>query len=181
MARFVMERLGVDHTEAHRLRRYYWETHGTTLAGLMHEHNVEPDEFLNVVHDINLDHLVPDHNLREQILALPGRKIIYTNGSRDHGHKVSTACGLEGVFDAIYGIEDANYVPKPQKAAFDRIFAAENINTRRAAMFEDDHRNLAVPHQMGMKTVLVGAEGDGDHIHHRTEDLPGFLSELVRR
>ncbi len=180
MANFVVDKLGVDHDEAHRLRRHYWETHGTTLAGLMHEHGVDPEEFLTLVHDIDLSHVEKDEQLRANIAALPGRKIIYTNGSRAHGHKVSAARGLEGIFDAIYGIEDANYAPKPKRAAFDRIFAVENLTPIRAAMFEDDHRNLAVPHELGMKTVLVHADDDGDHVHHRTDDLPGFLAQLVR-
>ena len=180
MATFVMDALSVDEATAHRLRRHYWETHGTTLAGLMVEHDIDPEKFLNAVHDIDLSAITPDVNLRARIKALPGRKIIYTNGSREHGEKVSAACGLDGIFDAIYGIEDAKYAPKPHLAAFETIFAADKVNTTAAAMFEDDPRNLSIPHQLGMKTVLVGTSPAEDHIHFQTSDLSDFIGNLVR-
>ena len=181
MATFVMEALNVDENTAHRLRRHYWETHGTTLAGLMVEHDIAPEKFLTAVHDIDLSAIIPDANLRAGIKALPGRKIIYTNGSREHGERVSAACGLDGIFDAIYGIEDADYAPKPHQTAFERIFATDKVDTAKAAMFEDDPRNLAVPHLFGMKTVLVGETSPVDHIHFQTADLSGFLNELIRK
>lgn len=181
MANFVMRELGVDETTAHKLRKEYWETHGTTLAGLMREHDVEPDPFLDAVHQLDLSHLEKDMDLRANILALPGRKIIYTNGSRDHAHKVSEARGLDGIFDAVYGIEDADYAPKPDRAAFEMVFAADGLQAQNAAMFEDDIRNLEIPHVLGMKTVLVGPPEDADHVHHQTENLSEFLSRLVQK
>ena len=180
MADYVMRELNVDAETAHMLRQKYWKEYGTTLAGLMHVHNVDPDPYLHEVHQLDLSHIEVSPNLRAAISALPGRKIIYTNGSRAHGEGVSGALGLGGVFDAIYGVEDADYTPKPDMAAFEKIFTADGINTKRAAMFEDDIRNLAIPHQMGMKTVLVGPEEFAPHIHHQTEDLTAFLTQLVR-
>lgn len=180
MATFVMEALGVDEQTAHQLRRHYWETHGTTLAGLIAEHQIDAEKFLIKVHDIDLSAIVPDIALRDNINALPGRKIIYTNGSRAHGEKVSSACGLDGIFDAIYGIEDADYTPKPHAAAFNKIFATDKVITNKAAMFEDDPRNLSIPHQLGMKTVMVGTTDPAEHIHFHTTDLSGFLEKLVR-
>lgn len=180
MANFVMRELGVDEATAHKLRREYWEKHGTTLAGLMREHDVEPDPFLDAVHQLDLSHLEKDMELRANILALPGRKIIYTNGSREHALKVSAARGLDGIFDAIYGIEDAGYAPKPDRAAFDMVFAADGLPASNAAMFEDDIRNLEIPHALGMKTVLVGPPETADHVQHQTENLPDFLNRLVR-
>jgi len=117
--------------------------------------------------------------LADAINALPGLKVIYTNGSRAHGDMVSTALGLRQCFSQIYGIEDAQYTPKPQAIAFDRVFKTAKINPANAAMFEDDPRNLKVPHELGMKTVLVGTEATGAHIHHATQDLTGFLTQTL--
>ena len=180
MAEYVMRELNVDAPTAHMLRQKYWKEYGTTLAGLMQVHRIDPDPYLHEVHQLDLSHIEVVPDLRAAIFALPGRKIIYTNGSRAHGEGVSSALGLGGVFDAIYGVEDAGYTPKPDMAAFQKIFTADGINTERAAMFEDDIRNLAVPHQLGMKTVLVGPHETAPHIHHQTEDLTAFLTQLVK-
>ncbi len=180
MANYVMRELNVDAQTAHILRQKYWKEYGTTLAGLMQVHNIDPDPYLLEVHQLDLSNIEASPALRAAISALPGRKIIYTNGSRAHGEGVSNALGLGGVFDAIYGVEDAGYTPKPDLAAFQKIFTTDGIETKRAAMFEDDIRNLAIPHQMGMKTVLVGPEEFAPHIHHQTEDLTAFLTQLVR-
>ena len=121
--------------------------------------------------------------IREAIGRLPGRKIVYTNGSREHARRVTAAVGLDGAFDRLYGVEDAGYLPKPEAAAFGAIFALDGLEARRAAMFEDDHRNLRVPHSLGMRTVLVGPIASGSaahpHVHHTTEDLAGFLGALA--
>jgi len=181
MTAFVMQALGVDRGEADRLRRHYWQLYGTTLAGLMHEHDVDPAPYLTDVHEISLDHLDPDPALRDGIAALPGRRIVYTNGSAPYAERVIAARGLDGLFDAVYGVEHAGFRPKPERAAFETVFARGGIEPGRAAMFEDDPRNLAAPHQMGMRTVHVAPEPDpADHIHHHTADLAGFLARLRR-
>jgi len=181
MTAFVMQALGVERGEADRLRRHYWQLYGTTLAGLMHEHDVDPAPYLTDVHDIALDHLDPDPELRAGIAALPGRRIVYTNGSAPYAERVIAARGLDGLFDAVYGVEHAGFRPKPERAAFETVFARGGIEPGRAAMFEDDPRNLAAPHQMGMRTVHVAPEPDpADHIHHHTADLAGFLARLRR-
>ena len=108
------------------------------------------------MHDIDLSWCRRRRSSRAAIGRLPGRKVVYTNGSREHARRVTRACGLEGAFDALYGFEDAGYVPKPEAAAFAAVFALDGLAPGRAAMFEDDPRNLAVPHGLGMRTVLVG-------------------------
>lgn len=180
MADYVIRELNVTEEKAQTLRRKYWQEYGTTLAGLMHVHNIDPDPYLHEVHQLDLSHIEEAPNLRKAISDLPGRKIIYTNGSRAHGERVSSARGLDGVFDAIYGVEDAGYTPKPDLSAFQKVFAVDGVDTKRAAMFEDDVRNLEIPHKLGMNTVLVGPEETASHIQHQTEDLAGFLSKLVR-
>ncbi|TCO72858.1 pyrimidine 5'-nucleotidase [Rhodovulum euryhalinum] len=180
MAGFVMEALGVDRAEANRLRKLYWAEYGTTLAGLMELHGVEPGPYLSMVHDISLDQLAPDPELRARIAALPGRRIVYTNACAPYAERVLAARGLDGVFDAIYGVEHAGFQPKPRRAAFEAVFAQGGIVPVEAAMFEDDARNLAEPHAMGMRTVHVApAPETASHIHHHTDDLSGFLARLT--
>jgi putative hydrolase of the HAD superfamily len=179
MTQYVMDALNVDRTEADHLRIKYWNQYGTTLAGLMREHDVDPTPYLTDVHDISMDELEHDTDLASHIAALPGRRIVYTNGSAPYAERVLAARGLSNLFDAVYGVEHAQFRPKPERAAFEAIFERDGIEPHTAAMFEDDVRNLAAPHAMGMRTVHVAPEWhDADHIHHHTDDLTAFLGDL---
>ncbi|KHQ51764.1 MULTISPECIES: pyrimidine 5'-nucleotidase [Mameliella] len=179
MNTYVMRVTGAARDEAAQLRRDYWARYGTTLAGLMTHHEVDPEDYLVDVHDISFDALTPDPHLAELIATLPGRRIVYTNGSAPYAAQVLKARGLEAAIDAIYGVEDAGYTPKPRPEAFERIFARDGLDPAVAAMFEDDPRNLAAPHAMGMRTVHVAPEAaPADHIHHHTDDLVAFLRGL---
>ncbi|WP_420395438.1 pyrimidine 5'-nucleotidase [Nioella sp.] len=180
MTAYVMEALGVDRDEADRLRHKYWRDHGTTLAGLMDIHGVDPGPYLHEVHQIDFSVLTPDPELAARICALPGRRIIYTNGTAPYAEQVIDARGLSGLFDAIYGVEHAGLRPKPERRAFEAVFTRDGLDPTRAAMFEDDVRNLAAPHQMGLRTVHVAPDPEpADHVHHHTDDLAGFLSRLT--
>lgn len=180
MTAYVQRQLGVDAPEANRLRDHYWALHGTTLAGLMAEHGIAPDPFLEDVHDIDFSVLAPDPPLATAIANLPGRKLIYTNGTRPYAEQVIDALDLNGLFDAVYGVEHAGYRPKPDHAAFDTVFTLDGLAPHQAAMFEDSTRNLTVPFAMGMRTVHVAPVAEPqDHIHHHTDDLTAFLSQLV--
>lgn len=180
MTQYVSRVLGISAEQADRLRADYWAKYGTTLAGLMTEHGIDPDPYLVAVHDIDFSGLTADPVLAARISALPGRKVVYTNGARPYALNVLRARGLEGVFDAIYGVEHADYRPKPEQAAFEAIFALDGLSPDQGAMFEDDVRNLAVPHALGMRTVHVGPTPlPAPHIHHHTDDLSAFLSHLV--
>ena len=179
MNAYIVRTLGLPPGEAEALRQRYWRTYGTTLAGLMREHGHDPEPYLAEVHDIDLSGVLPAPLLSAAIGRLPGRKVVFTNGSREHARRVTGAAGLDGAFDALYGFEDARFVPKPEAAAFDAVFALAGLAPARAALFEDDHRNLAVPHRLGMRTVLVGPQAAHPHVHHQTEDLAGFLGLVV--
>ncbi len=179
MTDVVMRVTGADKAEANTLRKRWWMDHGTTLAGLMANHQLDPEAYLTEVHDISFDALEPDPRLAELIANLPGRKIVYTNGSAPYAARVLEARGLAAAFDAIYGVEHAGYLPKPEPRAFETVFALSRTDTSTAAMFEDDPRNLAAPHAMGMRTVHVAPErGEGEHIQHHTDDLTAFLARL---
>ena len=180
MTDYVRKTLGVSAARADYLRDHYWRNYGTTLAGLMAEHGVDPLPYLADVHDIDFSGLQPDPDLVSAIAALPGRRIVFTNGSQPYAHRVLASRGLSDAFDAVYGVEHAGFFPKPAQAAFEAVFALDGLDPTQAAMFEDDPRNLAAPHAMGMRTVLVGPDAlDEAHIHYHTDDLAGFLSQVI--
>ena len=180
MTDWVMRALQVDRARADHLRAHYWQSYGTTLAGLMAEHDVDPGPYLTEVHEIDFSVLSADPALAKAIARLPGRKIIYTNACVPYAEKVVEARGLGGLFDAVYGVEDANFHPKPEARAFSTVFDRDGLDPAHAAMFEDDARNLMVPHALGMRTIHVAPEARPEpHIQHHTDDLAGFLSKLV--
>ncbi|MCC6304167.1 MAG: pyrimidine 5'-nucleotidase [Rhodobacteraceae bacterium] len=181
MTGWIMGALGVSEAEAGRLRRGWWTRHGTTLAGLMAEHAIDPWPFLHYAHDVPLDRLAPDPALAARIAALPGRRIVYTNGSVPYARRVLAARGLAHSFDAVYGVEDAGFRPKPVRAAFEAVFARDGLAPARAAMFEDDPRNLLAPWEMGMRTVHVAPApmpAPAPHVEHHAADLAAFLAGL---
>ncbi len=172
---YLIKTLGITEKKAIFLRKYYWEKFGTTLAGLMAEHHIDPEYYLKFVHNINLDAIKEDTKLATQINALPGEKIIFTNGSRLHAENVSKALGVYHCFSGIYGTEDAMLIPKPKKKAFQKIFEISKINPKHALMFDDDPRNLVEPFKMGMKTALIGDFLQTEYIHFNAPDLNTFF------
>ncbi len=130
MTNIVMDALGVNRPEADRLRKHYWHSYGTTLAGLMREHDVDPAPYLIQVHDISMDHLEQDAALRAHIGDLPGRRIVYTNGTAPYAERVLAARGLAGLFDAVYGVEHAGFSPKPSAPPLRRCLPPRRHRTR---------------------------------------------------
>ena len=189
MTAHVTRVLGVDAAEADRLRKHYWRDYGTTLAGLMAERQIDPHAYLLDVHDIDFSVLDPNPDLAAAIAALPGRKIIHTNADKTYAGRVLDQLGI-GPFEAIYGIEEVSFHPKPDARAYAAVIDAHDFDPATAAMFEDDPRNLAVPASLGMQTVLVGSgrhgpdelatdHDHGAHVQHKTDDLTAFLRNLV--
>jgi putative hydrolase of the HAD superfamily len=163
------------------LCKEYWVAYGSTLTGLIAHHDVDPHHFLADVHDIDISHLQEDASLQSAINGLKGRKIVFTNGSHNHAKRVLAARGLTSSFDAVYGVEQADFKPKPNQDAFTSVFAKDGVVPQKSAMFEDEARNLAVPHALGMRTVHVHPQATrDDYIHHHTDDLTDFLSQLAR-
>jgi putative hydrolase of the HAD superfamily len=195
MGEFIAQYLGVPYDYARHLQKSYYRQFGTTLSGLMQVHKMEPAAFLDYVHDIDLS-VVPEHpELAAAISALPGRKLIFTNGSKRHAERVAGKLGVLHVFEDICSIEACDYVPKPHADAFDRMIRRHGVSAGEAAMFEDMPHNLEAPHVLGMTTVLVHSsymdhpiqlaikswQQPPAHVHHMTEDLHGFLVALPGR
>lgn len=194
MTGFISRYLALQPTEARIVQKQYLAEYGTSLSGLMAVHGMDPAKFLDYVHDVDLDILKPDPNLRAAIEALPGRKFIFTNGSRGHAVNVGTHLGLFDLFDGSFGIEDMDYVPKPKRSPYIKFCDVFDIDPETAIMFEDSPRNLEVPKHMGMGTVLVTSDVDwsgetkvtsvdgtvkrADWIDVVTDDLSGWLEGL---
>jgi putative hydrolase of the HAD superfamily len=189
---YMCEMFGIDGMSARALQKYYYLRYGTTMHGLIAEYGINPQGYLDYVHDIDRSSISPDHALAAAIRTLPGRKLIFTNGSVDHAEKTIAVLGLEGLFDGIFDIISTQLTPKPERDAFTRFFELSGINPARAVMIEDIERNLVVPHEHGMTTVLVTpVTGQRDHredweiirerpghVHFVTDDLAQFLLPL---
>ena len=115
MTAFISRYLALQPNEARLIQKDYLAEYGTSLSGLMAVHGMDPAEFLDYVHDVDLSMLVPDPKLRTYIEALPGRKFIFTNGSKGHAKNVAGHLNLFDLFDGSFGIEDGDYVPKPKR------------------------------------------------------------------
>lgn len=180
MTGFIVRVLGMSDAEADQLRRDYWLAHGTTLAGLRHHHGIDPEAFLEHAHDIDLSGLAPVPVLAEAIAALPGRRIVHTNGSRGHAARVLAALGLENTFDASFGIDDLEFHSKPTPEAYAALISRHGHDPARSVMIEDSHGNLAEPKRLGMTTVWLthGADAGAvpDYVDLVAEDLAGFLA-----
>lgn len=193
MTSYVSELLHLPREEARRLQKELYLEYGTTLAGLMARHGIDPDDFLQRVHDIDYSWLEPDAALGEAIMALPGRKFILTNGSRSHAESTARQLGILDHFDDIFDIVAADLKPKPGREAYDKFFALHKVAGPSAVMFEDLARNLSVPKALGMKTVLVVPrnfeptfseiwEQDAaqeDEVDYVTDDLTAFLRTVI--
>ena len=193
---FVSRTLALPPVEARLIQKRYYAEHGTTLNGMMRIHGLHPDEYLDYVHDIDLSPLDGAPSLEAALEALPGKRYIFTNGSRRHAENVTRKLGIDHLFHDMFDIIASGYAPKPDHAAFDRFFSHTGADPARAAMFEDLARNLAPAHQRGMTTVLVrsgrpghvdwgpiAGESDGQpaHVHHIADDLGVFLGTLKRK
>ncbi|MBX3595605.1 pyrimidine 5'-nucleotidase [Sphingomonas sp.] len=182
---YVARRLGLDPADAHRVQKGYFISHGTTLAGLMAEHDVEPHEYLADVHDIEMDVLEHDAPLAAAIAKLPGRKLVFTNADAPYASKVLGRLGLSDHFEAIHDVHATSYAPKPHPDAYHSLCEAHGIDPRAALFIDDMARNLAPAKAIGMTTVWVdnGSEqapdADRSHIDYTTHDIRHWLETIL--
>ena len=193
MGEFISNLLQVDRVEARKLQKQYFFEHGTTMRGLMSNHDVSPDDFLSYVHDIDHSPIPENVRLSTALDALPGRKLVFTNGTVKHAEDVMAKIGISAHFDAIFDIKAADYIPKPRMVSYEMFLERDGVNPVNSAMFEDIIRNLEPSHQLGMTTVLVhdaenedgamintlnGDDHEVPHVHHVTQDLAVFLEDV---
>ena len=179
MTEFMMRETGLPRDEARALQKRYLNEHGTTLAGLMANHGIEPMAYLDEVHDVSHDSLVPDPALHAALARLPGRRLVFTNGHAAHAERVLETLGLTDLFPHVFHLEAAEMVPKPQAECYLRLISAHDVAPSTSVFFEDSERNLAPAAELGMTTVLVGphaAASTAAFVHHRTETLAPFLN-----
>jgi putative hydrolase of the HAD superfamily len=193
MTAFIARLFEIEHDQARLIQKDYYYKYGTTLNGLMKLHNVPPEQFLEYVHDIDLSVLPKAPELGRTLSHLPGRKFIFTNGSRQHAERVASQLGILQRFDDVFDIAASAYIPKPQPEAYARFLERHGVQPRISAMFEDLPHNLENPHTLGMATVLVQSIYDDHpcqklvenaydlppHIHHVTDDLTFFLQKIL--
>jgi putative hydrolase of the HAD superfamily len=189
---YIVGFLKISREEAFRLQKDYYRRYGTTMRGLMEEHGLQPDEFLEIVHQVDHSPLMPNPALGSAIAELPGRKLILTNGTRAHADAVMRRLEIAEHFDDVFDIRAADLEPKPRPQVYERFLARHDVDPKRAAIFEDLARNLEVPHTLGMITVLVVPKGagvvlredwelagrDAPHVDHVTDDLTDFLHKI---
>ena len=189
---FVASFLNVSVEQARRIQKDYYRRYGTTMRGMMTEHGAHADDFLAYVHKIDHSPLEPNPAMGAAIAKLPGRKLILTNGSTDHADKVLQRLGIGAHFEAVFDIIAAGLEPKPAPQTYQKFLRDHGVDPTRSAMFEDLARNLVVPRQLGMTTVLVVPDGTREvvredwelegrgaaHVDHVTDDLTGFLEKI---
>lgn len=190
---YIAEFLKVPHDQAFRIQKDYYKRYGTTMRGLMTEHGLKPDDYLEFVHQIDHSPLEPNPALGAALERLPGRKLILTNGTRKHADAVMKRLAVHEHFEDVFDIMAAELEPKPSPKTYERFLARHDVDPAKAAMFEDLARNLQAPHALGMTTVLVVPEGqrevfredwelegrDAPHVDHLTDDLASFLQSIT--
>lgn len=172
----------VGEAEARRLHARYYDTYGTSLIGLNRHHGVPPSRFIDFVHEVDIDAIARDPRLRPLLAALPGRRIVFTNGSRRHATRILEHLGIADLFEAICDIEACGFVGKPGDAAFETLFCGHTVEASRALLFDDRAVNLEAAFRRGMRTVLVGSGEESvanSFVHAATNDLPHFLSATI--
>ena len=185
MSKFISEKLNVSIEEAKKIQKDYFHEYNTTLNGMIKNHEIDANEFLEFVHDVNLDFLKKDKFLKNEIMKLNGKKIIFTNGSRAHAENVTKRIGIDKLFDGIFDIVDSDFIPKPSKESYKKIIENYKIEPQYCIFFEDIARNLKPAHELGMKTVWIKNNepwaakfSDSTFINYKTDNLAKFLKEI---
>ncbi len=185
MSKYISDKLDVSVEEARKIQKNYFYEYNTTLNGMIKNHKIDPDEFLEFVHDINIDFLQKDPKLEKEIEKLNGKKIIFTNGSKKHALNVTKRIGINQLFDDIFDIVDCSFIPKPSIEPYKKLVEKHKIDPKLCVFVEDIARNLKPAYEMGMKTVWIENEepwaskfSDSNFINYRTNNLSEFLKKI---
>ena len=185
MSKFISEKLNVSIEEARKIQKNYFHEYNTTLNGMIKNHKIDADEFLEFVHDVDLSFLKKDEFLESEITKLVGKKIIFTNGSKAHAANVTKRIGIDNLFDGVFDIVESDFIPKPSIEPYKKIIENYKIEPQYCIFFEDIARNLKPAHELGMKTVWIKNDepwaakfSDSDFINYKTDNLAKFLKEI---
>jgi len=185
MSEYISKKLNVSLVEAKKIQKNYFYEHNTTLNGMIKNHKIDASEFLEFVHDIDLNFLKKDIPLEIELKKLPGKKIIFTNGSRKHALNVTKKIGIEKCFDDIFDIVDADFFPKPTVFPYKKLVEKHKIDPNLCVFIEDIARNLKPAYEMGMKTVWIKNEepwakefSSSNFIDYKTDNLSKFLRKI---
>ena len=185
MSAFISEKMNVDLNKAKEIQKKYFYEYGTTLSGLMKQNNIDPHDFLEFVHDIDISWLPKDLKLREELIKIKEKKIIFTNGSHAHVKNVTKQLGIYGLFDGAFDIVDANFTPKPHLDPYEKLIKKFDINPNQSILIEDIAHNLEQAKNLGMKTCWLENEeafakkdSNMPYIDYKIKNLPSFLQEI---
>ena len=185
MSKFISEKLNVSIEEAKKIQKNYFHEYNTTLNGMIKNHKIDANEFLEFVHDVDLNFLKEDKALENEIRKLNGKKIIFTNGSKAHAANVTKRIGIDKLFDGVIEKVESNFIPKPSIEPYKKIIENYKIEPQYCIFFEDIARNLKPAHELGMKTVWIKNDepwaakySDSDFINYKTDNLVKFLKEI---
>ena len=185
MSEYISKKLNISVVEAKEIQKNYFHEYNTTLNGMIKNHKIEADEFLEFVHNINIDFLKKDPMLSEELQKLGGKKIIFTNGSKKHALNVTKRIGIDQYFDDIFDIIDSEFVPKPAIQPYKKLVEKHKIDPKLCGFVEDIARNLKPAYEMGMKTVWIENDepwakkySDSDFINFKTKNLSEFLKQI---
>ena len=185
MSKYISNKLNVTIEEAKKIQKNYFYEYNTTLNGMIKNHKIDASEFLEFVHDIDIDFLKKDIKLNEELKKLTGKKIIFTNGSRKHAINVTSRIGIEQHFDDVFDIVDSEFTPKPAMEPYKKLVEKHKIDPKLCVFVEDIARNLKPAYEMGMKTVWIENDepwaskfSDSDFVNYRTNDLSEFLRKI---
>ncbi len=185
MSKYISNKLGVEIEEAKKIQKNYFHKYNTTLNGMIKNHKIDPNEFLEFVHDINIDFLEKDLKLAEELKKLDGKKFIFTNGSRKHAINVTQRIGIDQYFDGIFDIVDCEFIPKPLIEPYNKLVEKHKIDPNLCVFVEDIARNLKPAYEMGMKTVWIENDepwakkfSDSSFVNYKTNNLSEFLKKI---
>lgn len=185
MGAYIQHLLSCDAAEARRVQKHHFHTHGTTLAGLMRDHGVDPHHFLEDVHSIPLDRISRDERLGRALDRLPGRKFVFTNGDAPYARRVLDAIGVSDRFDDLHDIHASSYRPKPNPHGYELLCRRFGIDPAKALLADDMAGNLKPAKALGMTTIWVdngserGTHGLGDFIDERIESVSDWLDQIL--
>jgi putative hydrolase of the HAD superfamily len=185
MSSFISKKMNIDLTKAKEIQKTYFYESGTTLSGLMKHDGIDPHEFLEFVHDIDISWLPKDLLLKEELIKIKEKKYIFTNGSHAHVENVTKQLGIDGLFDGAFDIVDANFVPKPHIDPYKKIIKKFNLDPKQSILIEDIAHNLEQAKNLGMKTcwlenneIFAKKDADKAYIDYKIKSLPSFLQEI---